>query len=179
MFENNGFAFDSVGSFFGESTFDDTTFSTPDTSFFGEMEFSSGFSESAFDDNGFSNDDMFCESVNKSYDPGRSTFDRQRDPFDDEGAKTSTRERLASVTADETREHEQGIHRNDRIHNSARGMINRMGEDALRSIGEKKAMRDKIGNANPKESIDNTKQATHVSAVNNGPKNMNTNNNLK
>ena len=58
-------------------------------------------------------------------------------------------------------------------------MINRMGEDALRSIGEKKAMRDKIGNANPKESIDNTKQATHVSAVNNGPKNMNTNNNLK
>lgn len=87
MFENNGFAFDSAGSFFGESTtpsfengfsnagpsdgffsesaFDENGFSTSETSVFGESasygggftQFGSAFSESAFDENGFSTDD--------------------------------------------------------------------------------------------------------------------------
>ena len=94
MFENNGFAFDSAGSFFGESTtpsfengfsnagpsdgffgesaFDENGFSTPETSAFGESasygggftQFGSAFSESAFDESGFSTDSMFCEEDN-------------------------------------------------------------------------------------------------------------------
>ena len=94
MFENNGFAFDSAGSFFGESTtpsfengfsnagpsdgffsesaFDENGFSASETSVFGESasycggftQFGSAFSESAFDENGFSTDGMFCEGDN-------------------------------------------------------------------------------------------------------------------
>jgi hypothetical protein len=94
MFENNGFAFDSAGSFFGESTtpsfengfsnagpsdgffsesaFDENGFFTSETSVFGESasyggdftQFDSAFSESAFGENGFSTDGMFCEGDN-------------------------------------------------------------------------------------------------------------------
>lgn len=94
MFENNGFAFDTAGSFFGESTtpsfengfsnagpsdgffgesaFDENGFSTSETSTFGESasyggdftQFGSAFSESAFGEDGFSTDGMFCEGDN-------------------------------------------------------------------------------------------------------------------
>ena len=93
MFENNGFAFDSAGSFFGESAtpsfengfanagpsdgffsesaFDDNSFSTPETSVFGESasygggfaQFGSAFCESVFGDDGFSGCDFFGESA--------------------------------------------------------------------------------------------------------------------
>jgi hypothetical protein len=93
MFENNGFAFDSAGSFFGESTtpsfengfsnagpsdgffgesaFDENGFSTPETSAFGESasygggftQFGSAFCESAFGEDGFSGCDFFGESA--------------------------------------------------------------------------------------------------------------------
>ena len=59
MFENNGFAFDSAGSFFGEST-------TPsfENGFSNAGPSDGFFSESAFDENGFSTDGMFCEGDN-------------------------------------------------------------------------------------------------------------------
>ena len=77
MFENNGFAFDTVGSFFSESTTSEyeNGFSNagPSDNFFSESAFdemgfsnpeTSVFSESAFDENGFSCD-MFCESTKR------------------------------------------------------------------------------------------------------------------
>ena len=96
MFENNGFAFDTAGSFFGESTtpsygngfsnagpsdgffgenaFDENGFSTSETSAFGEStsygggftQFGSAFSESALGEDGFSADGMFCEGDNST-----------------------------------------------------------------------------------------------------------------